>query len=162
MPICTISATNLIQDGTDAQQTAAEAGLKAAAGWYIDLQAADGEKALARAVTIAGKVYFTTFSPVIDNENLCVPAPAEPAGCTRCVCSTPRAAVDFSADEPTGRPQRDAGLPDSRYAGAALRQRQEDPLAVPLRRRLAGAGNPFDTGAQLREPFGTYWYNQEY
>ena len=34
-----------------------------ARGWYIDLRRAGGEKALARAVTVAGRVFFTTFEP---------------------------------------------------------------------------------------------------
>lgn len=40
-------------------------------GWYIDLAKAAGEKALARAVTLQGKVFFTTFSPATPPSNSC-------------------------------------------------------------------------------------------
>ncbi len=40
-------------------------------GWYIDLDRAAGEKALARAVTLDGTVHFTTFSPATPPENVC-------------------------------------------------------------------------------------------
>ncbi len=44
---------------------------KAPYGWYIDLDSVAGEKALARAATLQGKVFFTTFSPATPPENVC-------------------------------------------------------------------------------------------
>ncbi len=151
---------NLIQTGDAAQKSAAEAGLKAAAGWYIDLEAADGEKALARPLTIAGTVYFTTFSPGDDSQNLCVPAPG--TGRLYAVrLLDGRAVIDFNAD---GQLERTAKLgtliPDtpSPHFGSDKKIR----LLFPSGGGLQGAGNPLETGAHLRAPFGTYWYNEEY
>ncbi|MBP9032386.1 MAG: hypothetical protein KBG29_00745 [Pseudomonadales bacterium] len=157
------ATTNLLQDGTDEQQTAAQIAMAAAAGWYINLQAADGEKALARAVTIAGKVYFTTFSPVIDNDNQCVPTGGTGRlYALRLLDAT--AAVDFSGDDELGLVDRSATLgfliPDTPapHFGSDKKIR----LLFPSGGGLQGQANPFDTGAGLREPYGTYWYNQEY
>ncbi len=58
---------------TDVTTKAAES---ATAGWYLDLNRATGEKALARAVTINNRVFFTTFAPG--------------AGTTAEVCGPPR------------------------------------------------------------------------
>lgn len=151
---------NLIQTGDAAQKSAAEAGLKAAAGWYIDLEAADGEKALARALTIAGTVYFTTFSPGDDTQNLCVPAP----GTGRLYAMRlldGRAVIDFNADSQLDRFAKLGTLiPDtpSPHFGSDKKIR----LLFPSGGGLQGAGNPLETGAQLRAPFGTYWYNEEF
>jgi hypothetical protein len=62
--------------GTDAEKVAAKAALSAASGWYVNLAAASGEKALVPSRTILGVVYFTTFSPGGSalNASQCVPA----------------------------------------------------------------------------------------
>lgn len=67
---------NLVQAGTGAQQQAALTALNAAKGWYLPLVQGAGEKSLAAAITLGGKVYFTTFTPPSDNDNnvnICVP-----------------------------------------------------------------------------------------
>lgn len=56
---------NYLEIGTPEQKAAALAGLTAAHGWRLDLTG-DGEKSMSSSVTIAGKVLFTTFSPVVD------------------------------------------------------------------------------------------------
>ncbi len=151
---------NLIQTGDADQKSAAEAGLKAAAGWYIDLEAADGEKALARALTIAGTVYFTTFSPGDDTQNLCVPAP----GMGRLYAMRlldGRAVIDFNADSQLDRFAKLGTLiPDtpSPHFGSDKKIR----LLFPSGGGLQNMGNPLETGASLRAPFGTYWYNEEF
>ncbi|MBK6281186.1 MAG: hypothetical protein IPF57_25235 [Gammaproteobacteria bacterium] len=157
------ASANDIQDGTDEEQTAAQAAMAGADGWYIDLQAADGEKALARSVTIAGKVYFTTFSPVIDNDDQCVPTGGTGRlYALRLLDAT--AAVDFSGDDELGLVDRSATLgfliPDTPapHFGSDKKIR----LLFPSGGGLQGQANPFDTQATLREPYGTYWYNQEY
>lgn len=70
------ASDNLIQVGSEAEKVAAKTSLGTAAGWYVNLTAASGEKSLATSRTIAGTVYFTTFSPGGSalNANQCVPA----------------------------------------------------------------------------------------
>jgi len=64
--------TNL--DGSFADQTTALDALpdmKASNGWFIDLVESDGsyigEKGLSRPVVLAGKLFFTTFIPIVDD-----------------------------------------------------------------------------------------------
>lgn len=70
------ASANLIQVGSEAEKVAAKTALGTAAGWYVNLTAASGEKSLATSRTIAGTVYFPTFSPGGSalNANQCVPA----------------------------------------------------------------------------------------
>ncbi|MFC7408054.1 pilus assembly protein [Hydrogenophaga atypica] len=69
------ASANLIQVGSETEKVAAKSTLDAAAGWYVNLTAASGEKSLATSRTIAGTVYFTTFSPGGSalSANQCVP-----------------------------------------------------------------------------------------
>lgn len=55
------TTSNLIQQGTAAQQAAAGAGLAGASGWYITL--ATGEKVTSGSVTLANAVFFNTNQP---------------------------------------------------------------------------------------------------
>lgn len=60
---------NLAQDGDEEEREAAIEAITESDGWYIDLvntssDANEGEKALAEAVTVQGKILFTTFTPV--------------------------------------------------------------------------------------------------
>lgn len=154
---------NLLQSGTDEEKSAAELALKAASGWYIDLEAADGEKALARSLTISGKVYFTTFAPEVNDDNICEPA----AGTGRLYAVRlldASSVIDFDGDGQLLKGDRLAPLgvliPDTPapHFGSDKHIR----LLFPSGGGLQGMSNPFDTGAELRAPFGTYWYNEEY
>ncbi|MCC7411005.1 MAG: hypothetical protein IT495_05160 [Gammaproteobacteria bacterium] len=62
-------------DGTFADPTAAETALpdmRAASGWYLNLQEPGGnfigEKGLSKPIVLAGKLFFTTFVPEVDDE----------------------------------------------------------------------------------------------
>ena len=57
------ATNNIIQMGDEAQRLIATTLLNNRQGWYFNLSAAQGEKALSKAVTLGGRVYFTTFSP---------------------------------------------------------------------------------------------------
>ncbi len=63
---------NLIQQGTESQQEAAESALAEAQGWYIRFTR-DGEKVLSMSTTLSGDVYFTTFEPS-GSLDPCIPA----------------------------------------------------------------------------------------
>jgi type IV pilus assembly protein PilY1 len=56
---------NIIATGTVEERAAALDALSAADGWRLDL-VDDGEKSLSASITLSGKVFFTTFSPVVD------------------------------------------------------------------------------------------------
>lgn len=131
-------------------------------GWYVKLQASDGEKALARSVTIDGVVYFTTFAPQTEeNENMC-----EPTGgvgrfyATRLLDAT--AAINFDNDPDTFERFARLGnlIPDAPapHFGSDKRIR----LLFPSGGGIKNMTNPLDTGARLRAPYGTYWYSEEY
>lgn len=157
------ASQNLLQVGTAEEQAAAQLALGNADGWYLDLEAADGEKALARSLTIAGKVYFTTFAPEVNEENICEPA----AGTGRLYAVRMldgTAVIDFDGNDRLLSNDRLAQLgvliPDtpSPHFGSD----KEIRLLFPSGGGLDGMGNPLETGAQLRAPYGTYWYNEEY
>ena len=59
---------NLIQDGTTAEQQAAQNALDSLDGWYIELEGNLGEKVLAASIVYAGVAYFTTFLPTTVDE----------------------------------------------------------------------------------------------
>jgi type IV pilus assembly protein PilY1 len=53
---------NLIGQGSDEEKQTAIDALKAASGWFIQMEN-EGEKVLSSATTFAGEVFFTTYSP---------------------------------------------------------------------------------------------------
>ena len=55
------TTSNVIQQGTAAQQSAAATALASAAGWYITL--GTGEKVISGSVTLANAVFFNTNQP---------------------------------------------------------------------------------------------------
>jgi type IV pilus assembly protein PilY1 len=151
---------NEIQSPDPAVQAAAQAALVSANGWRLDLQA-DGEKALARSITIAGKVYFTTFAPEVSAANVCEPTPG--TGRLYVVdLLTAGAAEDFDSDGDTERSWIiGALLPDtpSPHFG------EDGEIRLLLPPGASGGGSitsPYLTGASIRAPYGSYWYREEY
>lgn len=152
--------SNDIQLGTPAEQAAAQAALASADGWRLDLQA-DGEKALARSITINGKVFFTTFSPDSGTVNVCEPVP----GIGRLYVVD---LYDASAEEDfdsNGNTERSwiigALLPDtpSPHFG------EDGVIRLLLPPGSGGGGeilSPFLTGGSVPQPRGTYWFREEY
>ncbi|GAB3315951.1 pilus assembly protein [Haliea atlantica] len=66
--------SNLLNSEQEDEQTAALEGLRSANGWRLDL-GGDGEKVLAKSLTLDGTVYVTTFTPnnLLDDINVCEP-----------------------------------------------------------------------------------------
>lgn len=150
------ASLNLIQ-GNASQQTAAKAALIAANGWYIDLTAV-GEKAVARSLTIDGKVFFTTFSPDAAQLNLCVPTPGT-ARLYSVGLQDASQVVDFDADGNLERSWIIGSLiPDtpSPHFGS------DGEIRLLLPPGSGTIGNPFDTGASLPSPYGSYWFQEDY
>ena len=157
------ATANHLQDGTDPQKAAAMLALSGAHGWYIDLTAGNGEKALARSLTIAGKSYFTTFSPDLSTTNTCEPAPGTGRLYVLSLLNA-TAVTDFTGDNTLGVADRLVTLgsliPDTPapHFGSDKKIR----LLFPSGGGVQGMANPLDTGAELGHPYGSYWYNQEF
>ncbi|MCG8537231.1 MAG: pilus assembly protein PilY, partial [Pseudomonadales bacterium] len=73
---------NTIENGTDAQKTAAISALAAASGWFIEMEGElsdgsndPGEKILSRALTFGGVVYFSSYQPSATVSADCTIAP---------------------------------------------------------------------------------------
>ncbi|MFT4519504.1 MAG: type IV pilus assembly protein PilY1 [Halioglobus sp.] len=147
---------NLLQEGDTAQQAAAETALSNSAGWRFSLEA-NGEKALARSLTIDGKVYFTTFSPDAQVTNICEPLPG--AGRLYNLSLQDAVAVrDFNNDGTLDRLTFVGGLiPDTPSphfdADGVVRL-----LLPPGGTSPDVAGNPMETGSTLPTPYGSYWH----
>ena len=153
-------SANLIQDGTTAEQSTAAAALLAANGWRLPLPAT-GEKSLARSLTIDGKVYFTTFSPDAALTSICEPTPG--TGRLYVVdLLTAAAEVDFDDDDDLERSWIIGSLiPDT----PAPHFGSDGEIRLLLPPGSGGNGftdNPFLTGATMPEPYGSYWYREEY
>lgn len=143
----------------DPQEVAA---LEARDGWALDLTE-NGEKSLARSLTIAGRVYFTTFTPNPEVSQVCEPEP----GTGRLYIvdlfdATP--VVDFDPDENDGTERSwiiGELIPDT--PSAHIGSDGEIRLLLPPGEGDGGpVGNPFETGASLPDPYGSYWYREEY
>ena len=155
---------NLLQVGTSAQKAAALSSLASAKGWYVRLGESNGEKALARALTIGGKVYFTTFSPdTAGAASLCVPA----AGTGRLFklgLLDATAVEDFTGDGQLALADRTLTLgsliPDTPAPHFGLDGKIR--LLFPSGGGPLGRQNPMDTNARLPKPYGLYWYDQEF
>ena len=70
---------NILGQGTGATLTAAQSARDNAHGWYIKLVNSDGgyegEKVLAESTTLQGKVFFSTFTPVVSAQSTsCTPS----------------------------------------------------------------------------------------
>ena len=73
------ATSNILGTGTGATLATARAQLANGHGWYIQLAGSggtfEGEKVLAPSVTLQGKLYFTTFTPVVTAQtNSCAPS----------------------------------------------------------------------------------------
>ncbi|QIB64777.1 pilus assembly protein [Kineobactrum salinum] len=150
---------NLLSTGTDEEKAVAVEALQAANGWRIDLQH-EGEKSLAKSLTLNGKVYIASFTPNtgLNPEDVCEPL----AGLGRLyvvdlfsgnrnviqlgpiIPDTP--SVHFGEDDqirlllPPGTP---AGDPDGDGDNDCI-------------------GGVCSTDEFFRPPYGTYWFQEEY
>jgi type IV pilus assembly protein PilY1 len=153
------ATANQIQVGTDAQVTAASSALENAYGWLINLNN-NGEKSLARSITLFGSVFFTTYTPSDGLITSCQPQ----SGTGRLYqvdIIDARAKRDFVNNDGILDRSTKLGtlIPDtpSPHFGSDKKIR----LLFPSGGGLL-SGNPLDTGAQLPQPYGIYWYREEF
>jgi type IV pilus assembly protein PilY1 len=154
------ATSNLIQSTDTTVSGQAAVDLAAARGWRIDLQD-DGEKSLSRSLTIAGKTYFGTFAPADGLADMC--EPDEGTGRLYVVNLLDAGAnFDFDNDSDFERSWAIGSLiPDtpSPHFG------EDGVIRLLLPPGSGGGGNmsnPFLTGASLPDPYGEYWYREEY
>jgi len=153
------ATSNIIQTGSTTQQAAAEAALEGKNGWLLNLSV-NGEKSLSRSLTLYGSVFFTTFSPnsSVASANSCVPQ-AGTGRLYQVALQDARAKRHFDNDGVLDR-SIDLGtlIPDtpSPHFGSDKKIR----LLFPSGGGLL-SGNPLDTGAEMPQPYGIYWYREE-
>ncbi len=150
------ATSNLLQDGTAAQKIAAQEGLSAASGWLLNLLA-NGEKSLAEALTIDGKVYFTTFAPDAQVINICEPSPGT-GRLYNVGLQGATSVMDFDGDDNYDRLLLVGGLiPDtpSAHFGEDGKIRLLLPPGVSS---TNVAGNPLKTNSRIPAPYGSYWH----
>jgi type IV pilus assembly protein PilY1 len=72
------TTSNVISQGTAAEVTTAQAALASKEGWYIWMEESDGsfvgEKVLAKSLTFANMVMFTTYTPIASAVGACSPS----------------------------------------------------------------------------------------
>jgi type IV pilus assembly protein PilY1 len=148
---------NLIQVGTTDQKVDAAIALAASNGWFIDLEA-NGEKALARSLTIQGEVFFTTFSPAANESNACGPSPG--IGLLYAVDLQTAAAIkNFDNDIDVERSGEIGDLiPDT----PSPHIDPDGDIRLLLPPGSTDIDNPFDSGSSLPTPYGSYWYQEDY
>jgi type IV pilus assembly protein PilY1 len=151
---------NLAQQGTAGEKDAALKLLAKSNGWFMDLEAS-GEKSLSSSLTIAGSTYFGTFSPASNLANMCEPA----TGTGRLhVVKLLNAAAGFDFDPNTSFERSwiiGSLIPDT----PSVHIDEEGVIRLLLPPGSGGGGNmsnPFLTGATLPDPYGEYWYREEY
>jgi type IV pilus assembly protein PilY1 len=151
---------NLIQEGTAAEQDAALKLLAKSNGWFMDLEV-DGEKSLSSSISIAGKTYFGTFAPSSNLANVC--EPDEGDGFLYVVgLLNAGAGFDFDPNTSFERAWPIGSLiPDT----PSVHVDEYGVIRLLLPPGSGGGGNmrnPFLTGATLPDPYGEYWYREEY
>jgi type IV pilus assembly protein PilY1 len=151
---------NLIQAGDAGQRAAAALVLGNADGWRLDLLA-DGEKSLSSSITLQGTTYFGTFSPDTDLTDVCEP---EKGKGYLYVVNLLNAAAAFDFDPNTSFERSwhiGTLIPDT----PSVHVDEYGVIRLLLPPGSGGEGvvsNPFLTGASLPDPFGQYWYREEY
>ncbi len=151
---------NAIQSVDADTRDAAVAALGSANGWRLDLTA-PGEKSMAKSLTLGGKVYFTTFSPGLDAEKVCEPTPG-----TGRLYSVRLTDATSDYDRVPMIECLDCGILStvSLYFGEDGEIRLVPPPGAPPPEDQPGTcGNGIlCPGDKLPDPYGSFWYQEEY
>jgi len=149
------ATANLIQDGTDEQKISASAALEGAHGWRINLSG-NGEKSLARSLTLFGTVFFTTFIPESNSELSCMPA----AGTGYLY------RVNLQDATKVRSPHNDRTYYDRITELGSLVPDTPSPhfgSDKKIRLLFPSGGGPqaMDSDSTMPQPYGIYWYREE-
>lgn len=123
-------------------------------GWQIRLER-EGEKSLSKSVTVAGKVFFGTFTPGVGQANMCEPAPGEGRLYAVSVYDGTQA-LDWDHRYVVIGNQ----IPDT----PAIHVDEDGKITIIPPQGSGGTGDSdlIDTGASIPAPYGSYWYREEY
>lgn len=152
------ATANLIQSSDSTTASTAKAGLENSQGWMLSL-GDKGEKSLSRSLTLFGSLFFTTFSPNTSNEISCQVRSGQ-GRLYQIDIITAGAKRDFVNNDGVLDRSTDLGtlIPDtpSPHFGSDKKIRLLFPSG-------GGefSGSPLDSGAQLPQPYGIYWYREE-
>jgi type IV pilus assembly protein PilY1 len=154
------NTSNDIQDGNEEERNAAMQALAQADGWALNLTA-NGEKALARSLTIGNQLFFTTFSPE-----------TELAGCGFSAGNGRLYAIDLLTGTAVRDFDGDGDYERSWIIGGLIPQTPSPYFASDSNILLllppgdsgeaSATGNPFSTGTTLPGPYGSYWHREDY
>lgn len=127
-------------------------------GWYITLTG-NGEKSLSKSLTVAGKVFFGTFTPGVSDptasQALCSPAPGRGL------------LYGVNIYDATNIPQFDSRyrelgeqIPDT--PAAHVDRNREFSIIPPQGAGGSGGSDLIGLGSKLPAPYGSFWYREEY
>ncbi len=152
------ATANLIQSSDANTASTAQAALENSLGWMLTLQNS-GEKSLSRSLSLFGSVFFTTFSPNASNAISCVVQSGQ-GRLYQVDIITAGAKRDFV--------NNDGVLDRSTELGTLIPDTPSPHFGSDKKIRLlfpSGggeySGSPLDSGAQLPQPYGIYWYREE-
>jgi type IV pilus assembly protein PilY1 len=149
------TTSNLIQTGTTAEKSTAQAAMDSASGWYITLSS--GEKVVGNATVVSGGVYFGTNQPTS----------ATPGVCTN--LGTARlytidflnggAVLDNNHDGSLTTSDRSTNVPGGGFPPSPV------PATVilngkPVRVVISGTQVQETAGPKTGQRYRTYWHNQ--
>lgn len=146
---------NLIQSTVATDVTIATAALQLADGWLINLTLSNGEKSLARSLTLDGSVFFTTFAPSSGLIASCAPQSGE-GRLYQVNLFDAKAKRDFN---------NDGVLDRTILLGSLIPETPSPHFGSDKKIRLlfpsGGGPPPLETGATMPQPYGIYWYREE-
>lgn len=148
---------NLIQVGDTNAQTNAGLALNAANGWVLNLLG-NGEKSLARTITLAGYVFAPTFQPDSGNSNVCEPTPGNAQIYAVKLCDATERLDPITELPPLpGDPPRDPmDAPPGILEQPSLIYNPDGTIDM-----LWPGMDPVDSDEGLRSPYGSYWFREE-
>jgi type IV pilus assembly protein PilY1 len=150
---------NIITNGSDEEKAAAISDLNSAHGWRFNF-ANNGEKNLARTVTINGRMYVPTFTPsnLFSNINACEPQSGSGQMYVFDLYSGDRSVINLGSIIPNAISlhfSKDGAIHVLLPPGAPASSIGH-PGAVEC------AGGVCDINESMRRPYGNFWYKEEY
>lgn len=123
-------------------------------GWQIRLER-EGEKSLSKSVTVAGKVFFGTFTPGVGQANMCEPAPGE---------GRLYAVSVYDGTQGLDWDHRYVVIGNQIPDTPAIHVDEEGKITIIPPQGGGGTGESdlISTESNIPPPYGSYWYREEY
>lgn len=150
---------NDLVNGTTAEKAAANLALNAANGWLFEFPG-NGEKNLARTLTINGTIYVPTFTPAdaLNTINVCAPESGSGQLYVFDLYNGDRSTIDLGPiipDTPSLHFAEDGTISILIPPGAK-------PTSVGGPNEVICAAGVCDPDETLRRPYGNYWFQEAY